>query len=76
MAWINRIKLRWNDVLCKRCWICVDVCPANALALVKNEIVEEPGRCKQIGMCERYCPDIAIELIDRFKVRGPGERQE
>jgi len=58
-----RLNIIWNEVYCKRCIICVEVCPERVLSLEMDEIVEKPG-CIRCYQCERYCPDIAIEVKD------------
>lgn len=54
----------WNEIYCKRCLICVEVCPVQVLSLETNEIMERDG-CIRCYQCERYCPDIAIEVMDQ-----------
>jgi len=59
----SRLNVIWNEIYCKRCIICVEVCPVGVLSLEMDEIVEKPG-CIRCYQCERYCPDIAIEVMD------------
>ncbi|MDY6834000.1 MAG: ferredoxin family protein [Chloroflexota bacterium] len=54
--------LKWNSHWCKRCMICVEMCPRHALALIDDAIVELDN-CNADGLCERFCPDLAIEVI-------------
>ena len=54
--------ISWNPVFCKRCDICVDICPKDTLVLRNDAIIEEEN-CILCGLCERYCPDLAIEMI-------------
>jgi 2-oxoglutarate ferredoxin oxidoreductase subunit delta len=58
-----RLNVTWNEIYCKRCILCVEVCPVQVLSLEKDEIVEKEG-CIRCYQCERYCPDIAIEVMD------------
>ena len=58
-----RLNVMWNEVYCKRCLLCVEVCPVQVLSLEMNEILEKEG-CIRCYQCERYCPDIAIEVMD------------
>ena len=60
---IPRRNVVWNEVYCKRCLICVEVCPVQVLSLERNEIVEKEG-CIRCFQCEYYCPDIAIEVME------------
>jgi len=59
----RRRNVIWNEVYCKRCLLCVEVCPVQVLSLEMNEILEREG-CIRCDQCERYCPDIAIEVMD------------
>ena len=58
-----RLNVVWNEAYCKRCLLCVEVCPVQVLLLEKNEILEKEG-CIRCYQCERYCPDIAIEVME------------
>jgi 2-oxoglutarate ferredoxin oxidoreductase subunit delta len=60
----SRRNVIWNENYCKRCIICVEVCPVQVLSLEMNEIKEKEG-CVRCYQCERYCPDIAIEVMDQ-----------
>ena len=55
--------IRWNASWCKRCYICVEACPRQALELKDDAIIEIKGRCDRTGLCQRLCPDLAIEVI-------------
>lgn len=59
---IEYTKVRWNINWCKRCHICVEACPRQALILRDNIIIQLDS-CDQIGLCEKLCPDLAIEVI-------------
>jgi 2-oxoglutarate ferredoxin oxidoreductase subunit delta len=61
-VWIDYENVRWNSQFCKRCFICVDICPKQTLALRNDQIIEEEN-CIRCSLCERYCPDMAIEVI-------------
>ena len=60
---IDYASIRWNADWCKRCNICVEACPHQALELKDYAIIEIPGRCDSAGLCQRICPDLAIEVI-------------
>ncbi len=64
-------KLIVNELWCKGCRICVDLCPQHVL-----EMVEAPERwegtvvkvakmdsCNGCGICEVECPDFAISVV-------------
>ena len=61
--WIDYHNIRWNPDWCKRCHICVEACPHQALSLKDDAIIELDG-CDRTGLCQRFCPDLAIEVID------------
>jgi 2-oxoglutarate ferredoxin oxidoreductase subunit delta len=62
IRWVDYRNISWNPVFCKRCDICVEICPKNTLVLRNDAIIEEDN-CILCGLCERYCPDLAIEMI-------------
>ena len=61
---IDYANIRWNPHWCKRCLICVEACPRQALVLRDDTVVEVEGRCDRTGLCQRLCPDLAIEVIN------------
>lgn len=67
--WIDYTKVRWSPEWCKRCHICVEACPRQALVLRDDAIVQLEG-CDETGICQRVCPDLAIELINSRPRRG------
>jgi 2-oxoglutarate ferredoxin oxidoreductase subunit delta len=62
IRWVDYTNISWNPVFCKRCDICVEICPKDTLVLRNDAIIEEEN-CILCGLCERYCPDVAIEMI-------------
>jgi 2-oxoglutarate ferredoxin oxidoreductase subunit delta len=56
------VNIRWVDDWCKRCNICVEICPKATLVLTHDAIIEAED-CIRCGLCERYCPDLAIEVL-------------
>ena len=62
IRWVDYSNISWNPVFCKRCDICVEICPKNTLVLRNDAIIEEQN-CILCGLCERYCPDLAIEML-------------
>lgn len=46
---------------CKKCGICIQVCPKKNLEL-KNNKVRDLGNCTGCKLCEIYCPDFALEI--------------
>lgn len=59
---VDYVNIRWVDEWCKRCNICVEICPKDTLVLTHDAIIEAED-CIRCGLCERYCPDLAIEVL-------------
>ena len=59
--------IKINKKWCKKCNICIDLCPKNVLD--KGEegypIVINEGLCIRCMLCELRCPDLAIELEEK-----------
>lgn len=55
-----------NFVWCKRCGICISVCPRHILGFDDDNklVVTDSEKCIGCGMCENICPDFAIEIYD------------
>src|ERR1043166_223422 len=60
--WVDYSNISWNPVFCKRCDICIEICPKDTLVMRNDAVIEEEN-CILCGLCERYCPDLAIEMI-------------
>jgi NAD-dependent dihydropyrimidine dehydrogenase PreA subunit len=63
------VNIRWVDEWCKRCNICVEICPKDSLVLTHDAIIEATD-CIRCGLCERYCPDLAIEVLPKRDEAG------
>jgi 2-oxoglutarate ferredoxin oxidoreductase subunit delta len=61
---VDFVNIRWVDEWCKRCNICVEICPKDSLVLTHDAIIEATD-CIRCGLCERYCPDLAIEVLPK-----------
>jgi 2-oxoglutarate ferredoxin oxidoreductase subunit delta len=61
---VDYVNIRWVDEWCKRCNICVEICPKDSLLLTHDAIIEATD-CICCGLCERYCPDLAIEVLPK-----------
>jgi len=72
---VDFVNIRWVDDWCKRCNICVEICPKASLVLTHDAIIEAED-CIRCGLCERYCPDLAIEVIPAQIVAAPGAHHE
>jgi len=72
---VDFVNIRWVDEWCKRCNICVEICPKDSLVLTHDAIIEVEA-CIRCGICERYCPDLAIEVIPQRAVGVAEARAE
>ncbi len=63
------MNIRWVDEWCKRCNICVEICPKDSLLLTHDAIIEATD-CIRCGLCERYCPDLAIAVLPKRDAAG------
>ena len=66
---VDYVNIRWVDEWCKRCNICVEICPKDSLLLTHDAIIEATD-CIRCGLCERYCPDLAIEVLPKRDASG------
>ncbi|MGA2512401.1 MAG: 4Fe-4S binding protein [Candidatus Limnocylindrales bacterium] len=66
---VDFANIRWVDEWCKRCNICVEICPKDSLILTHDAIIEATD-CIRCGLCERYCPDLAIEVLPKRDESG------
>jgi 2-oxoglutarate ferredoxin oxidoreductase subunit delta len=66
---VDFVNIRWVDEWCKRCNICVEICPKDTLVLTHDAIIEAED-CIRCGLCERYCPDFAIEVLPKRDADG------
>jgi len=54
---------RIDEQKCKQCGECVDVCPADVLAVKDDEtIVANPADCLGCESCVSVCPEEAITV--------------
>jgi len=59
-----------NKKWCKKCKICIDLCPSNALTSDEEgypKLVDEK-LCTRCKLCELRCPDFAIEIKEEVNV--------
>jgi 2-oxoglutarate ferredoxin oxidoreductase subunit delta len=66
---VDYVNIRWVDEWCKRCNICVEICPKDSLLLSHDAIIEATD-CIRCGLCERYCPDLAISVLPKRDEQG------
>jgi 2-oxoglutarate ferredoxin oxidoreductase subunit delta len=63
----KKYRVRVDDKLCKKCGICVFVCPKKVFSL-SGGLEIDYERCNGCKRCEVYCPDFAVEV----ELRGDG----
>lgn len=58
-------KVTVSNKLCKKCGICVFVCPKNVFSQSPGmaPVPERIEDCIGCGTCELKCPDFAVEVI-------------
>ncbi|MDQ7822079.1 MAG: 4Fe-4S binding protein [Candidatus Eremiobacteraeota bacterium] len=54
---------------CKKCGICVGLCPHKAFEWGEDgyPAVPSPDKCRRCNLCEYRCPDFAITLLQTRK---------
>lgn len=64
-------KITINEVRCKGCGLCVNVCPKKVLVIAKDKLnpkgyhpasAERQEDCISCAMCATMCPDVAIKV--------------
>lgn len=60
----SRSPLTFYPAWCKRCGICVALCPKNVLEVGPQGVpfAARPEDCVRCRLCELRCPDFAISL--------------
>ena len=59
---------------CTRCGVCVEACPAGAVALtVEGPVFVRPEACTYCGLCEEVCPVHAVALAFGIVWETPAE---
>ncbi len=53
-----------NQDWCKKCGICIALCPKKALESdeLGRVVVAKPDQCIACKICERLCPDFSINI--------------
>lgn len=64
-----------NQKLCKKCGICVNICPRKVLEPDDAGLPHPArrGKCTSCEQCVIHCPDFAIELIPVRETVLPGD---
>ena len=59
-----------NKKWCKKCNICIDLCPSNALTSNEEGYpkLADEKLCTRCKLCELRCPDFAIEIKEEVNV--------
>ncbi len=64
-----------NNIFCKGCVICVEVCPTDVLEMIDTPdrwegavaVVKDMDACTGCMKCEIQCPDFALDVYDPKK---------
>lgn len=59
----NTKKILVKDFLCKKCGICIKVCPNSALEIAGESAVVDHEKCILCAYCYPVCPEFAIRMI-------------
>ncbi|RLB10474.1 MAG: ferredoxin [Deltaproteobacteria bacterium] len=54
-----------DSSLCKRCSICIHICPKKVFIYANDSIKVKEENCSGCGICEIICPDLAIKIEKR-----------
>ena len=64
-----RRKAKVIEKLCVACGTCLDVCPVNAINVLKGMFARvDEDKCVGCGKCEKVCPASIIDMIEKEKV--------
>ena len=71
-------KLLFFPGWCKKCGLCIEICPEGALTQDAdgNPVFSDPEKCKLCSLCWRICPDFAIVKNPDSKEKKNGSEQE
>ena len=54
-----------NPDWCKRCGICVDICPTDVLTLGQDRVeIDNLDKCIGCENCELSCPDFVLKVVE------------
>ena len=58
--------------LCKRCGICIELCPQEVFERddMGFPLIKNVGACTRCYFCELHCPEYAIEINSERKERN------
>ncbi|MCL4458434.1 MAG: 4Fe-4S binding protein [Chloroflexi bacterium] len=60
----DTVSILINNDWCKRCGICVAICPRGVFVAATDglPLVKQPEACTKCQLCELICPDFAIQI--------------
>lgn len=58
---LDRLKCLRGDYYHNKCSLCIDICPINAVSIVRNKITIS-STCTNCGVCVGICPSEAIHI--------------
>ncbi|MBI3978102.1 MAG: 4Fe-4S binding protein [Chloroflexi bacterium] len=59
-------EIRLDVAWCKRCGICVAICPHDVFTATADglPVIERAAACTGCLLCELQCPDFALEIVE------------
>ncbi len=62
---VSAFEFHLDESQCVGCAICVDVCPHQALAMSRGDLLPAwvAGLCTGCALCEQECPTAAIAVV-------------
>lgn len=56
----NKVLYEVDSTKCNSCNVCVEVCPQNAIEIIRGKAVIDTNSCTGCGKCAIACPQDAI----------------
>jgi len=64
---MKKVEIYIDKDLCKRCYICVELCPKNVFGADDMGLpyIKDANLCTKCLFCELHCPEYAIEVMQK-----------
>lgn len=66
---LTKVRPRVEKVRCKKCRMCVGICPVSAVTIEENYPVIDEKKCIECYCCHEVCPENAVKLQESFLLR-------